>query len=204
MKIILNIPGNMISAPTFNSILKFQGWTQQFKDFTLIINNGSSSHVGFAREKLVGYGTGKLFPDEWMDYDYQFWVDSDIEFDHSHFEMLVDDNQDIMTGYYRMSDARNRCCVFPEGGTEFVSAEQIEQCTTLIPLDHGGFGFTLIKKGVFESIERPYFLDQTVQRDGKTIYVGEDIAFFHKAKEAGYKIYADPRCRVLHYKTFLI
>jgi len=204
MKLIINIPGSYISAPTFNSIFRFVSWANQYKDFQVIMNNGSSSHVGFAREKLVGYTKDYIFPPEWQDYDYQLWIDSDIEFDHKHFEMLYDDKQDIVSGYYRMADGRNKCCVLLPGKEEFSSVEEIEENKTLLEVEHGGFGFILIKAGVFEKIGKPFFLDQTIMRKGKISYVGEDIAFFYKARKSGFIPYVDPRVRVLHYKTFLI
>uniref|UniRef100_A0A6M3JSF5 Glycosyltransferase n=2 Tax=viral metagenome TaxID=1070528 RepID=A0A6M3JSF5_9ZZZZ len=56
----------------------------------------------------------------------------------------------------------------------------------LIECDGVGCGCILIHRSVFEKMKPPYFKVNT----GKTS--GEDFYFCRKAKEAGYKIYADP------------
>lgn len=218
MQLILNLPCNSVTPPTFNSIIKLINYTNKYKDFDLVINQCGGSHVGFTREKCMGWddirhlGTKDrvLFNGKWPDYDAILWVDSDIQFEPEDFLTLWDDQQDIVCGYYKMADARNLCCVMevPNGRKEeemsFMSVEEIQKHDTLIELNHGGLGFCLVRKGVFESIDPPFFMDQKIERGGRVAYVGEDVAFFHKAREAGHHVYCDPRVKVGHYKNFII
>ena len=58
----------------------------------------------------------------------------------------------------------------------------------LIEVDAAGTICVMIHKSVFKNIDYPWF-------DG----VAEDFFFYNKAKKAGYKIFVDCDCRVVHY-----
>lgn len=62
----------------------------------------------------------------------------------------------------------------------------------------------LIKKGVFESMDYPWFRPIN-QKIGKCVdFCMEDVAFCLRAKEKGFKVYIDPTIRVLHEKKVLL
>ena len=73
-------------------------------------------------------------------------------------------------------------------------------------VDYTGFGWTLIKKGVFENLEYPWFAPKMqVFESGKVQDMcGEDVSFCLDAKEEGFEIWCDPRIRVGHEKTRII
>ena len=58
-----------------------------------------------------------------------------------------------------------------------------------------GFGVVLIKTGVFDSIEWPFW--RSLYKPGLRT-VGEDIYFCKKAKEAGFDIWVDPMVKCNH------
>ena len=87
----------------------------------------------------------------------------------------------------------------------------ISSSTTLssqAAVDYTGFGWTLIKKGVFEHDEMkyPWFAPkmQVFESGEVQDMCGEDVSFCLDAKEAGFEIWCDPRVRVGHEKQRVI
>ena len=76
----------------------------------------------------------------------------------------------------------------------------------LFTVDYTGFGWVLIKKGVFENLEYPWFAPkmQVFESGDVQDMCGEDVSFCLDAKEAGYEIWCDPKIRVGHEKTRVI
>ena len=75
-------------------------------------------------------------------------------------------------------------------------------------VDYAGFGWLLIKNGVFEHEGMPYpwFAPkmQVFESGEVQDMCGEDVSFCLDAKEAGFEIWCDPRIRVGHEKTRVI
>jgi len=75
-------------------------------------------------------------------------------------------------------------------------------------VDYTGFGWVLIKKGVFEHEEMkyPWFAPkmQVFESGAVQDMCGEDVSFCLDAMDAGFKIWCDPRIRVGHEKTRVI
>ena len=73
-------------------------------------------------------------------------------------------------------------------------------------VDYTGFGWVMIKNGVFESLEYPWFAPkmQVFESGAVQDMCGEDVSFCLDAKEEGHEIWCDPRIRVGHEKTRII
>ena len=75
-------------------------------------------------------------------------------------------------------------------------------------VDYTGFGWVLIKKGVFEHEEMkyPWFAPkmQVFESGAVQDMCGEDVSFCLDAMDAGFDIWCDPRIRVGHEKTRVI
>ena len=75
-------------------------------------------------------------------------------------------------------------------------------------VDYTGFGWLLIKKGVFESegLPYPWFAPkmQVFESGEVQDMCGEDVSFCLDAKDNGEEIWCDPRIRVGHEKTRVI
>jgi hypothetical protein len=75
-------------------------------------------------------------------------------------------------------------------------------------VDYTGFGWVLIKNGVFEhpELKYPWFAPkmQVFESGAVQDMCGEDVSFCLDAKEAGFEIWCDPRIRVGHEKTRVI
>ena len=75
-------------------------------------------------------------------------------------------------------------------------------------VDYTGFGWVLIKKGVFEDkkMTYPWFAPkmQVFESGAVQDMCGEDVSFCLDAMDAGFAIWCDPRIRVGHEKTRVI
>lgn len=159
----------------------------------------------------------KPFNEE-IKYDYLLWIDSDIIFNNDLFLRLVNANKDLVSGWYcqpsNNADGSLQTPVtenasdeyFNEyGGYKFLSSKEIEDKKNLFKVDYIGFGWVLVKKGVFESLEYPWFAPRMryMLNDVQDL-CSEDVAFCIDAKNAGFEIWVDPKCRVGHEKMLVI
>lgn len=138
------------------------------------------------------------------------WIDSDIVFEPDDVERLREHGLPFTCGLY-----------VKKGRPEFAAkiAASVERVALgvgggLVELDYVGFGFCHVRREVYEAVGRtlpvcegmydpakpltPYFQPMAVQHAGKWHYLGEDIAFCHRVREAGFKILADTRIRLGH------
>ena len=150
------------------------------------------------------------------DYDYIMWIDSDIVFTPNQLFKLIEDDKDIVSGLYMMSDNKHFATVetwdeefFKKNGYfPFLTPQTIRGKYEPFKVDYTGFGWMLIKRGVFESLQYPWFqpLFKEYEINGKTVkdFTMEDVAFCHLVKEKGYDIWIDPTVRVGHEKTVVL
>ena len=68
----------------------------------------------------------------------------------------------------------------------------------LIEVDATGTGCVLFDMEVFQKIPYPWFKTQYKDNNEEVIKYGEDIGFYLKAKEAGYKVYVDSSIKIGH------
>jgi len=71
----------------------------------------------------------------------------------------------------------------------------------LIEVDATGFGSVLLDMEVFETIARPWFVFDLYNWDTP---LGEDVGFYIKAKEAGYRVWVDCSIKVGHLSRMAI
>lgn len=188
-------------------------WTKLIKHLMLRgweIHNRhvTGSNIYHLRELIVSEAlrkgeTPKIFDN--LEYDYVLWVDSDQVFEPVHFEMLLEDMKevDVVSGSIKtlphMKYAFRTSTVYEDQITDLTDMPRLLEVQTL------GFGFLLMKKGVFEKMrdagEYPFFKPE----ENDTIaYFGEDFSWCIKARRAGIKLYADTKCRIGHSKTVVI
>ena len=145
------------------------------------------------------------------------WLDSDMVFTPEHFAKLLNVKQDIVSGLYLMDGGKNYATVknwdyeyFGKNYSfEFLSPDdntkyQKENPNTLLPVEYTGFGFILIKKGVFEKIGYPWF--RPIYYDlpnGVSDFFAEDVGFCQLAIKNGFKIYIEPSVVLGHEKSII-
>ena len=190
------------------------------------ISQDYSSMVNFARCKCLGAnvlrGPNQVPWDGKLEYDYQLWIDSDIVFDANKFWQLCDlavpeegEERGISAGWYATEDGHTTSVAHwleeddfrKNGGVmNHETVDSIQKRRKPFTVDYTGFGWVLIKKGVFEEMEYPWFAPkmQVFESGNVQDMCGEDVSFCLDAKEMGYDIWCDPRIRVGHEKTRVI
>ena len=117
--------------------------------------------------------------------------------------------------------------IYPTKGANVLASSQLPQTPNILfeagapPLEvlylPGGFLYT--RAEVYSVIQRkfdlptcnrgseltalvPYFQPMVVREEGQDVYLGEDYAFCHRAREAGIRVMADPGIRLTHYGMY--
>ena len=135
------------------------------------------------------------------------------------FRLNVDSEKEreIVAGWYCTEDGKTTSVAHWLDEDDFrgnggvMNHETIDSITKRkksFTVDYTGFGWLLIKKGVFESegLPYPWFAPkmQVFESGEVQDMCGEDVSFCLDAKEAGFEIWCDPRIRVGHEKTRII
>lgn len=151
-------------------------------------------------------------------YDYLMWIDSDIVFTQKQFINLLSMNKDIASGWYAQpalaADGSKLTPITADASDEafnkngeyhMLTTKEIEEKTKPFKVDYIGFGWVLIKKGVFEKLNYPWFAPRMRYMENNVQDLcSEDVAFCLDAKNAGFEIWVDPKSRVGHEKTLVI
>ena len=136
------------------------------------ISQDYSSMVNFARCKVLGAnvlrGPKQIPWDGRLQYDYQLWIDSDIVFNTEKFWQLCDlavpeegEEKGITAGWYATEDGRTTSVAHwleeddfrSNGGVmNHETVESIQKRRKPFTVDYTGFGWVLIKNGVFENL----------------------------------------------------
>ena len=185
------------------------------------ISQDYSSMVNFARCKVLGANVLKG-PDQlpWqgkLNYDLQLWIDSDIVFNLEAFYKLVWMNKDIAAGWYCTEDGKTTSVAhwleedeFEQNGgvMNHEMVDGIQKRRKPFTCDYTGFGWVMIKKGVFEhpDMKYPWFAPQMQVFDSGQVQdmCGEAVSFCLEAIKAGFEIWCDPTIRVGHEKMRII
>jgi hypothetical protein len=212
--IIFCLPGRTYSGDfmmSFIELLSFVG--SQGANFK--ISQQYSSMVNYARCKCAGADVSRgknQKPFDGLEYDYMMWIDSDIRFNNEMFMKLVEMDKDIASGWYSQPGGTSPVVekmddnyFIQNGSYQFLTADELSERSDICKVDYIGFGWVLIKQGVFESIEYPWFAPKIINIGGDLQDVcSEDVAFCHDVKKVGIDIWLDPSCRVGHEKTLVI
>ncbi len=181
-----------------------------------VLSRKQSCNIYYVRNMCLGADVGrgkdqKPF-DGKIDYDYLMWIDSDIVFSPKQFQRLLDHNEDIVSGIYAMEGGQSLATVeqwdedFFKKNThfEFLTPEEIRGRNDLIEVAYTGMGFMLVKNGVFESLEYPWFKPLEKRIGDMVDFTMEDVAFCLRVREAGFKVFIDPEVRVGHEKNAIL
>lgn len=151
-----------------------------------------------------------------VDYDYIMWIDSDQVFTPDHFLKLLkraqDTKVDILSGLYLMQGGTYFATVedwnldfFKKNGHfQFLTPKDIEGRKDIFPASYTGFGWLLVKKGVFESLDYPWVQPTWLEIGDVKEMTTTDCAFMHRAAEKGFKTYIDPAIIVGHEKQMIL
>ena len=185
------------------------------------ISQDYSSMVNFARCKCLGAnvlrGPKQIPWDGKLKYDYQLWIDSDIVFNTPKFLQLVLMEKNIAAGWYMTEDGQTTSVAHwldednfrNNGGVmNHETGETMTKRKKPFTVDYTGFGWVLIKHGVWEhdKMKYPWFAPkmQVFESGEVQDMCGEDVSFCLDALDAGFEIWCDPRIRVGHEKSRII
>lgn len=224
--IVFCIPGRQFSNNFLTSWTNLLAWC--FKnDIDAILSNSYSSNVFFVRSMCLGGNNlkgvdQKPFQGQ-VDYDYIMWIDSDQVFYPNDLIKLLNWKKDIVCGMYMMHDNINYAVVphmnkndiLKKGSYTFLNRAKVKEWKESRPnsihkVDYCGMGFMLVKKGVLEKFEFPWFRStETILEDKERNIVihdtnSEDYYFCCEARRLGFDVWVDPEVVVGHEKMFTI
>lgn len=215
MKLIICLPGNNFSGNWLDSFLAFYNWCIKNK-ITVMISRRESCNIYYVRNMCLGgdstKGEGQKPFQGSIDYDYMLWVDSDNVFTTNDFIKLYQLNKEIASGLYLTQNGKNFATVKDwdeefykkHGAFEFLTPEKIKDKKQPFVVDYTGFGFILIKRGVFEKLQYPWFRPIWKKFGNINEFTMEDVSFCHLVRELGMKVWVHPEVIVKHEKKFLI
>ena len=131
------------------------------------------------------------------------WIDSDIGFHPEDVDKLRSHNKPIACGLYSMKGGGGVAARYLPQAPQFGSAAGLHE------IDLAATGFLFTKREVYDSLGMPkcnlkgrtvtpYFLPMLAGFKGGLEYLGEDFAFCRRARERGFKIYADTTIKLRH------
>ena len=158
-----------------------------------------------------------------LDYEFIFWIDSDVVFEPEQVMMLTEHKVDMVTGmvmkdpktltmgylgktqdgdYYHSDlpvmkiDSENRAI-----DTLGMWVKEKQEESGLCPIDLCGSAFLCIRKGVYEAMPYPWYRTTIIEHGPNPILASEDTGFIWRATQTGFKAWADPLCIVGHEKV---
>lgn len=189
MKVLIAIPcNNYVELECIDSIFKTINRIKEWCEFDVKFYSGYSCEQ--ARNKAIKDLINS-------DYDYIWFIDSDIKFESDTFEKLLLSNCDICTGIYFLKQFGEKEAVImriENGKTLFYKENEIPE-NEIFQIDACGFGCILIKREVCEHIynhENGYPFVYQFEPE----IISEDLWFCNCAVELGYKIMcnSDVKC----------
>ena len=197
-----------------------KSWDQTWLDFMqqgkpFQVSRKGGSNVCNLRNQVAGgfnqAGKGQAAFQGKVDYDYMMWIDSDQVWTPAQVYQLMSHDRDIMSGVYVTADGfHTTICekhdpeYFRKNGRwqKTNLQEIVEKRGGIFMAESVGFGFILIKRGVFEKLNYPWFTQVPEELPGGGIDIpSEDVSFCRKAFDAGFKIWVDPTVIVGHTKS---
>lgn len=215
MKVIFCLPGKEFSDHWVRS------WTETIAECSKhgiewAMSMNYDPVVYYARNRVLGGNnttgrTQKPFQSG-FDYDYQFWIDSDIVWKASDVITLLSHGKNIVSGCYPMAHASEYPIVekldydklLEQGSFSFMQRDALDAKQGLFTANYIGFGFVAVAHGVMESMEYPWFRPRWVDKPPFLEFTAEDVGFCWSALEQGYEIWIDPAVRVGHLKSTVI
>lgn len=176
--------------------------------------NEFCSHVSDARETtLNGSKDGNNFSDSrpfkgQLTYDKLMWIDSDIGWSPADFMSLYGADEDIISGAYLLGNGA--VAAHKLENRNAYTLDEVKELKEKVKIASAGFGFMAVKKGVFESLSRPWFQSAQAEvtlgngQQHSFNIMGEDVSWCVRAKEAGFDVWLDPNVKLIHQKQYLL
>jgi GT2 family glycosyltransferase len=215
LNIVFCLPGETFSGAFLECWSRLVAFCMK-NNIQPILSRAQSCNIYYVRnmclEPDIKRGPGQKPFDGKIDYDYIMWIDSDIMFTTEQFMQLLSHGSDIVSGVYLMQGGREFATVKDwdeeyfkvNGSFRHFTPQDLEGSEELIEVAYTGMGFMLMKKGVMESLEYPWFKPIEKCIGSMVDFTTEDVSFCLRAKEAGWRILIDPAVKVGHEKKIVL
>lgn len=216
------LPGLMYSGTFMTQFMRLL-FDLQGMGINFYISQKYSSMVNHARSDCLeadNYAGTMLTPFRGkVPYDYIMWIDSDMIFKTEDLMDLLAMDKDVAAGWYVQSPGNglmptsdttvvinsDKKELYEKGSNKCETVEDMAKKTGPFTADYCGFGWVLVKKGVYEKIPYPWFVPRVVQLkkpDGTILedVQSEDISMCEDFRKYGFDIWINPKVRVGHHK----
>lgn len=165
------------------------------------------SAIDAARNQLANDALAQGF-DELM------WIDTDIAFDADDVDKLRRHDLPLVCGIYAKKSRRKFACSFLPETRKVVFGVK----GGLLEILYAGFGFTLTRREIYETMQRqlqlpvcnrrfqtplvPYFAPLVAGAGEDAWYLNEDYSFCERARRCGFRVMADTSIRLWHVGTY--
>jgi hypothetical protein len=143
-----------------------------------------------------------------------FWIDSDIGFHPDDVEKLRRHELPIVCSIYAQKGKRVFACELAAGTQRVKFGNE----GGLLEIQYAGAGFLLVRREVYSIVQRklqlpicnerfgrpmiPFFKPIVRSADDGHWYLAEDYSFCERARQSGFKVYADTSIRLWHIGTY--
>lgn len=206
----------LICVPSYGGIVSDKTAVSLFNlGKTLVRNSIDHALLSLSNESLITRGRSKManFFLNNTEYEYLFFLDSDIGFDPNDVLKLLSHKKELVSGAYPMKSIPLEW--------NFSLSKNGKRDNDLVAIDRIGIGFTLIHRKVFESIIEKYgdelkFIPRRSKKEDITIeelnnsyhffselkyedtYLPEDLSFFERTKNCGFQPWMDVSINLSH------
>jgi len=170
-------------------------------------------------------------PLDGVDYDRLVWADSDIHFDADQVNRLISFDVEIVAGWYHKGSGEEISCgyrdmehfkeedkallrqplktyrVRPLTVKSLEESDEIK-ANGLLDVDYTGLGLVVMKKGVMETLEYPWFISWVIEWEEKGVQMAEiitdDDGLCIQLQDKGYQVFIDPGTYVGHEKMVVL
>ena len=209
MSILIGLPcyGGVVSDKTTNALFKLG---KQF-----VRNNIDHGILTLANESLISRGRSRIanFFINNTEFEYLFFLDSDVGFEADDVLKLLNHNKEMVCGAYPMKTVPLKW--------NFTITEPKQREGDLVAIDKIGIGFSLIHRDVFIRIAKQYPELKYIPTNESTthnptekefnnsyhyfhemrqgnIYLPEDLSFFTRARSVGMQAWMDTSINLCH------
>lgn len=194
----------LIAVPTFESIYPdtFKSiWELDKDEHEVIFDFVRGYDTASARNNIVALAKG-------YNADYVMMVDSDVYVPQDALLNMLEDDKDVVLGYYahrnRANDETVKTCLCKLGEINYTMQFTADELTAMrergeyvFRIHGGGMGCALIKTSVFNRMPYPYY-DWKNYNDANHSLLSEDLYFCEQCRFAGIDIFGDSRVACGH------
>lgn len=224
--VVFAIPGQQFTHQFMISWTKFLLAHAEKQLFDIVFTNNYNANIYHCRANLLGASNqAGVRQKPWqgrLEYDYIFFIDSDQVFEPEHiFRMLgimiTQPDVQVLSGMTVMADNSHTPIVLDWDIEFFKKNARFEYKTPqelidlakqspngLVEAFHAGFAFLVVKKGVFEQIDYPWFQPAFHKIDQSYDFSSEDVSWYHKIHKTGIKLWIDPGTYIGHEKSVVL